>query len=242
MSWLQTGDGQKSQWPWACLPTSSFDSIFPDISSQYAFITLFPSPKPPVVNIERSQSTLPLPPVTCSRSPGSVSSSQRVSWAPAIISAGCHPLHMGLETLLRQPWERPCPLPWLSYGVLLPASCPWAPLCLLRCGFYHITWRRSSSILESDHFCGSVLWLRHEGTLLIIPRNWGQILTSLVFGKSPKSAFTKQLEYNRKKITSSDWILKRAMLLWTQWGIKYTTRDLRQKCPRPCSHTRSPTN
>lgn len=112
---------------------------------QFAFIPLFPSPKPLIINTEWSQSTLPLPPVTCPIALGSVSSSLKSALGTSHHQCWVSSPHTGLEALLRQPWERPCAFPWL-------VSCPWDSSCLLRCGIYHITSKRSSSILESNLF------------------------------------------------------------------------------------------
>lgn len=68
-----------------------------------------------------SQDTLPLPPVICPIPLGSVPLSPKSGQGAVTVSVGCHPQHMGLKALLRQPWERLSAFPWLDYGVVLPA-------------------------------------------------------------------------------------------------------------------------
>ena len=162
----------------ACLLTTSSSSIFPHfflpkLPWPFSFPVFGFSSKTPIINLVQSQNTLPLHRVVCPTPPGSAPSAQRVLWRAAIIAAGCHPWHMGLMAPLGQPWEGPCPFPWLGYVVLLPAIVPLSSFVSVESFL-----SRFLSQKLAKYFCQTWIWpCSFVAETQTMPRNWGQALT-----------------------------------------------------------------
>lgn len=150
-------------------------SASPKLPWSFSFPVFGSSHKPPGINLVQSHKTLSLHPVMCLIPPGSVPHSPKgaleSSWWWCWVLPLAHGAEGISETALRETMSLSLTRLWGSSA----SSCPWAPLCLWRQAFYHISWQSISVRLGSPD--RAVLWLRHEGTLFITPRNPGQAFT-----------------------------------------------------------------